>query len=456
MNALADEPRLERMRINFSWILKLRWLAAAGQLATIVLVRSILGVELPTFGLMSILAFEALSNTALEGWFRGVFRRGESPPTPARLEIALGTVMMVDIALLSALLYLTGGPTNPFAVFFLVNIVLSAVVLSARWTAAICALGLLCFATLFVFHLPLPELDHMDYAPARGDPRDFTGRTSLFLRGWIAAFCAAAMVIATFVARVTAELRRREQELGEEKRRQAERSHLESLATLAAGAAHELSTPLSTIALVARELELALMRRLPDGGEVEDARLIRSEVARCRAILDQMAADAGQSAGEEFAPFTIPALVDQAIANLVGRERVDVTIGGEERERSLKVPGKALALALRQVVKNALDASAAPLRVELRVEALTDRVQVDVRDRGAGMSDETIARATDPFFTTKEPGKGMGLGLFLTRMVVERLDGRMRFHSVEGSGTTVRVVIPPRYSPPIQGSRSSA
>jgi two-component system sensor histidine kinase RegB len=215
---------------------------------------------------------------------------------------------------------------------------------------------------------------------------------------------------------------------------------LEALGTLAAGAAHELATPLSTIAVVAKELEADAVR-LDDASLSEDVRLIRSEVTRCRNILDHLSADAGHSAGEALAKVGVDALLQAVLENLPAPERIRLTVEPSARAAELTVPRYAAAQALRGLLENALEAGgAAP--VELRVARREDTLALTVRDRGAGMPPEVLARAGDPFFTTKQPGRGMGLGLFLARSVVERLGGMLELESSPGRGTTVSVTLP--------------
>jgi len=436
---------LERVRINFAWILKLRWLAAAGQLFTILLVRLCFGIELPIQALVAVLALEVVTNLMLGGWSTRQARSAEPEPVVSRrLEAALGSVLLVDIALLAILLFLTGGPTNPFAVFYIVNIVLAAVVVPPLWAAAVVFLALATFTALFFVHVPLPELERLGYFSASGgsDPHWFGDRLSLYLKGLLVAFGMAAATVAVFVTRLNIERNALEESLEEIRLRKARSDRLEALGTLAAGAAHELASPLSTIAVIAKDLEIALARALPDDEAAEDARLIRQEVSRCRQIIDQMAADAGQSAADNLVVGTVDELLDAVLQDLRRRDHVVIDVAHDSRERALRLPRRALSLALRQIVKNALDASHERGPVNLSVRESEEELLVVVTDRGEGMTPETLERATDPFFTTKEPGQGMGLGLFLSQSVIDRLDGRITFESSPGRGTTVTVGLP--------------
>jgi two-component system, sensor histidine kinase RegB len=256
---------------------------------------------------------------------------------------------------------------------------------------------------------------------------------------WVASALAAIFVV-FFVQRVSSALSEREMELQLTRAKAARREQLASLATLAAGAAHELSTPLSTIAIVAKELDRSLSGDVPDDVRA-DLRLVREQVARCREILDRMAARAGENVGESLAPLTPDAWIRAALDGLAGRDRV-VIEPGSLTGAMLVGPPRALADALRGLLKNALQASAPDASVTLRVTAESGRVRATVQDRGKGMPPKVLARVGEPFFTTKGPGEGMGLGLFLTRALAEQLGGEFHIASRPGSGTEAWIDLP--------------
>ena len=179
----------------------------------------------------------------------------------------------------------------------------------------------------------------------------------MHMQGMWIAFGIAAVFIVYFVTRVTRDLARREAELARARAAALRSEKLASLATLAAGAAHELATPLSTIAVVARELERSLERAGALNEAVADARLIRNEVSRCRGILEQLAADAGASAGEGLAELSLHGLLDKASEGLAQRERIRCAIASGAEHAQLLVPARAVAQAVRGVLENALQAS---------------------------------------------------------------------------------------------------
>ena len=439
-----DDLVVGRIRVNFSWLLKLRWAAVAGQLCTILFVSLYLQVQLPLAWLLSIIGFTALTNAALLAWFRRQRTTNRWQRWARRETLLIGSIMVMDVVLLSALLYVSGGPSNPFSIFYFVNLTLAAVMLRGRWAISLGTFTVVCYALLFFFHRPLPalgdlsdlSLDSVVKGNATASP------IHLYLAGILIAFGAAAIIVSYFIIRVSSELARRESDLSHARHIRAQSEKLEALATLSAGAAHELASPLSTIAVVAKDLELQLKKGAASAGAAGDAQLIRAEVARCRNILDQMSAEAGQSAGEELVHLSVSDLIDSALDGMTPRERV--YIDGLERstERELFVPRSALARALRAILQNALDASPSDSRVVLQCRAHPDHLLIRIWDQGSGMPPEVLRRADDPFFTTKEPGRGMGLGLFLARTTVERLGGGLTISSVAGTGTMVMISLP--------------
>lgn len=409
-------------RINFLWLLRLRWGAMIGQTATILGVHFIFQMPLPLPLLFAIIGIELVTN-AFGAWWAS-----QGHPIRARL---LGGVMACDVVLLTALLYLTGGAFNPFSFLYLVHIALAAVVLSPQWTWALVGLALLCFGSLFL----LPPW------PVTGEAELHAHHMHMHLQGMWVAFAVAAAFIVYFVQRVTSALAEREKQLAEARDLTARNEKLASLATLAAGAAHELSTPLSTIAVVAKELEHQIERNGGHPDAIADARLIREQVSRCREILVQMTADAGESMGEASKPVSTEQLLRDALEELPHPEQIRLCLDGAST-RLLNVPRSPVAHAIRNVLKNALEASEPTCPVEVRVSSENGDCRIEIHDRGTGMTGDVLNRAGEPFFTTKEPGSGMGLGLFLSRAVVSRLGGRLEIDSEPGLGTTVRLMLP--------------
>jgi two-component system sensor histidine kinase RegB len=154
-----------------------------------------------------------------------------------------------------------------------------------------------------------------------------------------------------------------------------------------------------------------------------------------------MAARAGENAGEPLVPVRVADWVTRALDGLPGAERVALDASGAT-EGFVRGPPRGLERALRVLLQNALQASGEDSPVELRATARGSSVVVEVVDRGSGMPPDVLARAGEPFFTTKEPGRGSGLGLFLARALLEQLGGELELESAPGRGTTARIVLP--------------
>jgi two-component system sensor histidine kinase RegB len=347
-------------------------------------------------------------------------------------DAAIVAVMAFDCSVLTAMLVLAGGYANPFSMIYVVNVALSAVMLRPLWAWGLLVASLAAFGTLFLFggeHVPgLPNVDAGTVL-------------NLHMRGMWVALAVSAALIVYIVQRVTRELEELEVELAAERSLGERRDRVASLATLAAGAAHELSTPLSTIAVVAKELQRSLSDTVPDDVR-QDLQLVREQVARCREILDRMAANAGENAGEALAPIEARVWAEAALEGFPRRDRVDLESSPEASSARIVGPPRALAETLRGLVKNAVQASPPGERVTLRLDLVRGRVRAIVSDRGPGMTQEVLERVGEPFFTTKVPGEGMGLGLFLTRALAEQLGGSFHLTSRPGTGTEACFELP--------------
>lgn len=341
-----------------------------------------------------------------------------------------GALLGFDILTLTGLLYFSGGPFNPFSFLYLVYVTLSAVILNVRWTWGLLGLSLAGFGALFIRHAGVDLGQH----------HHDSDHVSLHLQGMWVAFGVAAGFIIYFVQQIKSALSAQESQLETARELSEKSERLASLATLAAGAAHELATPLATIAVVSKELQRELEQSGAARSAVADAQLIRQELQRCRSILDHMSSKAGETAGESIVPITLDDLIDEALDGLPRAYRIDVELPAALGQHRLNLPPTAMAQALRGILKNAIEASEeAQVKLSAR---FSNGCIIEIKDRGRGMSEEVLKRVGEPFFTTKEPGMGMGLGLFLTRALLERLGGRLEVHSKLQQGTTVTMRLP--------------
>jgi two-component system sensor histidine kinase RegB len=391
--------------LNLGWLVRLRW-ALLSTAAALVLLVATLGGGVPWGAMLAVLAGGAASNAAIGRWFLGA---------GARASVGIASVALaMDVVGLTLLLALSGGAHNPFAFLYLLLVMVAAWVLPARGAWFLAALGGLAYGGLFLAEPPA----------AVHDPQAMRRH----LVGMWVAYAVCVPFIAVGVARLRALAADAEAQLAAARAAQARTERLASLATLAAGAAHELATPLGTIAVVAGELA-----RSGDPAVAEDGALVSREVERCRSVLLQLSADAGAGRGEPPRPVALAPFVRAALAEF--GDRVHLTGAAPGR---VVAPEQLVAQALRRLVANALQASPPGEPVVVSIGA----GQVTVTDQGSGMSPEVLARVGEPFFTTRSPGEGMGLGVYFARSVISHAGGALVVASTPGKGTTATVTLP--------------
>jgi two-component system sensor histidine kinase RegB len=405
-------------RILSQWYMRLRWFAFAGQALVLLIALLFFELTLPWLLLGTLLLCIPLTNFAARSdWLSFLSERQ-----------LVGFLLASDTLLLSSLLALAGGASNPFTIVFLLHVVLAAVMLDSLWTWIIAGLSSLGFASLFLFARSIPEWEH--HSGHHG--------FSLHLHGMLLAYVTVAFLVAYFLNKIVGELRRKERRLQRLEHLARSQQRLASLTTITAGAAHELGTPLATIALVAHELERTLQPRMPDSEVLEDLQLLKQETARCKQILSQLAERTGDLLGESPATVSVQALLDLALEPLRGplqEKQVVLSLAGCLELLLPRVPVRALSLALRALIKNALESSQTAATIELRVALVGDMVEVRIQDSGMGMDQDTLDSLGEPFFSTKGAGKGMGLGVYLARLCSEQLGGSLTYTSRANVGT---------------------
>ena len=401
---------LNEPQIVLAALTRLRWLAVVGQLAATVLAAAVLRLHIPLAPIIVVIVVTALSNGML-AWLPAV---GKPPGWLVQV------VLLLDVYLLTVLLYLTGGPENPFATLYLIHVAMAVIVLRAGWTWLVVATVAACYGILLRWHWRLEGLEQQPNVVAVGN--------------W-ASLVLVSVLIATFIGRVIRSLRQREHELVEVRERAAKSEQLAALTTLAAGAAHELNTPLGTIAVVARELELSCNSPVSGESVLDDAKLIRREVDRCQNILSRMRVDIGEEASHRSG-ISFDELESHLRQSLDEAELARLRVLRVGDVNGVPAPPRAIEQALLVLLRNAFDASAADKPVTLAVQKRNGHVRFEVRDLGCGMSEQMLRRAGEPFFTTKEPGRGMGLGLFLVRLVAQQCGATFTIDSRPDIGTT--------------------
>jgi two-component system sensor histidine kinase RegB len=424
------------------WLVVLRWAAVLGQLACIGAAKFVFHWPLRWEPLLLIVFAVAVSNAVLQR---------QRPHSRKGVESVVGSVLLFDTVALTGLLFFSAGVFNPFTVMYLVHITLSAVVLPSRWTWGIAVLSMACFAALFQWtpdSIASHEMHGLQEHEAHHG-RDASPFSAHLLGMWFA-FCIAAALISVFVHHIKRALADQQSQLDALREAAGKAQHLASLTTLVAGAAHELGTPLGTISLAATEMKRHLTTRAEMGDRLalrQDAELIVEQTARCRAIIDRMAYRAGQDFGAMPEWVAVGEIVEWLQARFPSTrvqwwsEFSDQT----DDHAHIHVARTPLLQSLSSLVTNALDATehmpAERSVVQVRIASQQDSLVFEVRDEGEGMNDETLRQSMVPFFTTKEPGRGLGLGLFLVQTFAEQSSAAFTLDSHPGRGTVARLVL---------------
>jgi two-component system sensor histidine kinase RegB len=401
--------------LNLRRLTLLRWIALGGQLAPVLVAIGAIGMALPLHALAVI--FATLIGINLATHWR---LRGERPVT----EPELFAHLTLDMLGLTALLYFTGGSTNPFATLYLLPLTLTAAALPGAYTWTMAALCVASYSVLLFVYVPLPE--------THAGHNDF----HLHVVGMWLGFLLAAGLIAWFAVRMAQTLRERDGLLAQMREQALRHERILALGTLAAGAAHELGTPLATIAVVAKELERTAPT--PDANIV----VLREQIARCKEILGSLTASAGHARAEGGGRLALDRYLDDLMARF-GTMRPEAMVryrGDGARPAPVVVTEQTLSQALLNVLNNAADANARDIDAEAHWTA--DELIFEVRDRGAGLSVAALEHAGEPFFSTRPPGTGMGLGLFLARGTVERLQGTLTLSNRADGGAVCHIRLP--------------
>lgn len=361
----------------------------------------------------------ALSNLYVMRWVLG---RGRATTAVA------GIHLLVDAAALTALLALSGGVTNAFTTMYFVPMTL-ATQLSPRWTWAVAAACLVGFAGLFAL------------APAYAGPPGHEAHFLGHVRGMWVAFGMSAAFMTYFVHRIALSLARQRAELARLRLAAAQDRQLAALGTLAAGAAHELGSPLGTIGVLVADLSLM------EADERREAiTTMKQEIARCKHILQQMSSPELRvmSLGPAADPWPLSLLAAE-LRGAAGEVKLAFeTDAAVKAGATTTQPSDVVLQILRAVVSNGADAcrGRAGAGVTVRVAASEEQAMITVVDEGTGMAPQAVAAAFDPFFSTKAEGQGMGLGLYLARAHLRQLGGTIDLESEPGRGTTVRIRFP--------------
>lgn len=413
--------------LRLQTLVLLRWLAVGGQAVGVLFVAFGLGFPLPLFECFALIGFSAAVNLAL------VLRLGGSHRPSVRL--AAGQVAF-DLLQLGGLLALTGGLQNPFSLLLLAPVSVSATTLPQRAAFLIAFLAAVIASVLSVWHLPLPWAPHEHLVFNR-----------IYVIGiWVSIICGV-VFISAYTNRVAHDARQIADALAATELALSRKEQLSALDGLAAAAAHELGTPLSTIALAAKEMRAEAE---PGSDLADDVELIIAQAARCRAILAKLR-NLGNEGGDPFAAVPLADLLAEVARPHEGRGKA-ILFYTEDSSGPAPVFRRSVGLlyGLGNLIENASDFARSSVRIEAGWDAET--VWVSITDDGPGFAPELIARLGEPYLTSRprdpqgpdasKPG-GLGLGVFIAKTLLERTGGRLAFQNIAPNGhAQVRIVWP--------------
>jgi len=422
----------------------LRCGAILAQFAILILVHRFLSKDFAWLPMLGAVLFLTLVN-ALTWW-----RLSLDFPV-GNLELFLQ--LSVDVLVLTVLLYYSGGSTNPFVSLYLLPLVISAATLTRRHTWGMAALTLACYSLLMVWYVPLPGghaqhepaamqgMDHSQHqmaAPAAdiaASPLEDAFNTHI-LGMWLG-FVISAVVVAYFAVEMARAVRIRDAQLTRVREETLRNERIVALGTQAAGAAHELGTPLSTMSVVIGEMR----HDCASEEQQEYLNILDDQVKNCKRILGSLLSHAQETSSElSLEEFIRNVLDEWQLLRPTVHYRFQVN-GIQPSPRLRAVP--ALRSALLNLLNNAADASPDEMDIQLRWDDTS--ITLEIQDHGPGLTPEAASRAGSAFFTTKQEGRG--LGLFLANATLERMGGSVRLSNREGGGATTEVIMPQRKRP---------
>jgi len=425
MTEAMDLERLPmpRRNVRLDTLVRLRWLSVIGQTVAVLIVYRGLEFDLPIWACLAVIALSAWLNIALR-----ILSKQAQRLEPSRA----AWLLAFDVTQLAALMYLTGGLDNPFSFFFLGPVLLSATALPARMTMAIGLYAITCVTFLIFFHEPLPWSDEYGPMPVLPD--------TYMIGVWLS-IVLAILFISLYASQISEQSRQLVNALAAAELVLAREQHVTALDGLAAAAAHALGTPLSTISVVARELEREVD---PNSPLAEDIRLLREQAQRCRDILSKL--NELQVEGEPFDRLPLATLL-QEVAEPHRHFGINVEVrmpAGQTSPMTARNP--AILYGLGNLVENAVDFARS--QVDITADWTGNEVSVVIADDGPGFAPEVISRIGEPYVRSRRLRRmyatgdtGMGLGFFIAKTLLERSGAKLTFvnRPLPESGAVVSV-----------------
>lgn len=427
-------------RQNLRWLFVLRNLMIIGE--GLIIFISLYGLEIP---LREVPLWGILTLLSIFNWWTWLRLSSREPISESELFIQLSC----DVLAITAILYFTGGATNPVAWFFLLPLIIAATVLPQEYTWYMVIFTSGCYTMLIGYYQPLPDIQPFD----EGLPKNHRLRAihdlhasmpghelDLHVFGMWFGFVFSAVMVAYFVVEMAKNLRARERSLAEAREQSLRNERVVALGTLAAGAAHEMGSPLGTMAILIGEIESDY-----SGGEnrdlVDKMRILREQVARCKQALSVMSATAGEIRAESGHVMSVTAYIDGVVRSW--RQQLP-GIKLEYRKSGPKpVPGFLAELTLTQALVNILNNAAEVSMAGISLHVRWDERWVTLRilDSGPGIPPDVSRQIGKVPVSTKD--SGLGVGLFLAFSTIHRLGGTIEMQARDkGPGTCTRIELP--------------
>ncbi len=401
---------------NLKRLFALRWIALAATAAVIALAKNLAAIDLPLASLGLVIG----AAVALNAW-TGLRLRSPRPVHDPELFLQL----LADVAVLTGLLYFTGGWANSFVTLFLLPLMIAATLLPARYAWGMAAATFGCYTLLGFLYVPLPHIHHGD------------SEFGLHVIGMWMSFALSAGVIAYFVVRMAESLRHRDRELATARESALRDSQVLAMGTLAAGAAHQLGTPLATMTVVVRELERS---HGADPALNEELRLLRAQLDHCKQIISDIAASAGAQRAEGGTSQPLDEYLARTIESWQAlRPGVNVRCEWNGPRPAPRIVNElTLGHSLVSLLDNAADAS--PEGIEMLGSWTSRSLSLEIRDRGEGVAPEIARTAGRTAISTKPDGHG--IGLMIATAAIERFGGRVTLANRDGGGACTRLELP--------------
>lgn len=418
---LTDDVPLRdpKLSVQLDALVRLRWLAVIGQLAAVLVVAHGFEFDLPVTECLAIIALESGVNIALQLFVSPMHRLRP---------IHAGLLLALNILELAALLFLTGGLQNPFSFLFLAPVLISATALPPRLTLALGVLAAACATVLAFYHMPLPW---------KGEEPVVLPLTYMF-GVWLSILVAIG-VTSLYAFQVTEQARKLSDALNATELVLAREQLLTQLDGLAAAAAHELGTPLATITLIAGEMEKTVPAGTPLAAEVT---VLREQAKRCRDILGKLTQLS--SAGQPFDSMPLSSLIEEVVAP--HRDfgiAIHMTVAPSDASgEPIGTRNPAILYGLGNILENAVDFGRD--RVDVTARADADTVEIVIADDGSGIPPEVLSRLGTPYLSRRQGGRGLGLGVFIAKTLLERSGAQVSFtnRKFPDHGAVVRVTWP--------------